>query len=205
MAGVSDRHVDPATLQADLPRSRIVQAEQVHGSSVALIDRSSEGPEPIAGCDALVTRMPRVALVVRSADCLPLLIRDPIRRIVGIAHVGWRGLAAHLPFRLVAALRVASNSRPAGLRVAFGPSIRACCYEVSDDFARWAHPFVQRRDGRLTCDLIGLARHQLEASGVRPKAITDSGICTACHRGEWPSMRREGTTTRRILSFIMLR
>ena len=206
LAGVADGHADDAALCAHLPHgTHLVQAEQVHGSSVAFIDRSSKLPRRIAGCDALLTRMPGVALVVRSADCVPLFMSDPIRGAVGLAHVGWRGLAARLPCRFVAAFQRAINSQAGQLRVAIGPSIRSCCYEVSAEFAQWGGAFVQRRDGRLMCDLVGLACQQLELCGVRPAHRTDSAICTACHGARWPSMRREGKASGRILSFIMLR
>lgn len=204
--GIVDRRTDPSTLRSHLPQGiRSVQAEQVHGGSVALVDRSLDFPTPIAGCDALLTRLGGTALLIRSADCLPLFVSDPIRRAIGIAHVGWRGCAAALPMRLVGAFRRAFNSRPTELRVAFGPAMRACCYDVSATFAQWCgESFVRFRNGRRTFDLVGLVRHQLLASGVTSAHIMDSGICTAHHTDLWYSVRREGDATGRIISSITL-
>ena len=205
-AGVVSRQADVAALRHALPTdTRLVQAEQVHGSSVALIECSAELPAPVAGCDALITRVPATALLIRTADCMPVFVSDPVRRIVAIAHVGWRGCAAFLPCRLVAALQRMTASHPADLRIAFGPSIRPCCYEVSENFGRWAGTFVQPRGGRWTCDLVGLARQQLTASGVQAAHITDCGLCTACRTDQWYSLRREGQDTGRLMSFILLR
>lgn len=205
-AGVVSRQADLRVLRGQLPDgTHLVQAEQVHGSSIALIEQSAELSGPVAGCDALMTRVPATALLIQTADCMPVFVSDPVRRIVAIAHVGWRGCEALLPSRLVAALQRMTASRPADLRVAFGPSIRSCCYEVSEDFGRWAAPFVQSRGGRLTCDLVSLACQQLRACGVRPVHIADCGFCTACRTDQWYSLRREGEGTGRLVSFIMLR
>ena len=206
LAGVTSRHVDQAAWLSHLPSGvSLVQGEQVHGSSLAVVERPRTTSLSIPGCDALLTRVPGVVLAVRSADCTPIVAQDPVRRAIGIAHVGWRGLVAGLPARLVAAFRHTFGSPPTALRIALGPAIRACCYEVSADFKPWAGAFVREQEGRLTCDLIGLVRHQLESAGVRPARITDSDLCTACHTDDWYSVRREGEATSRFVSFIFLR
>ena len=158
----------------------------------------------VPGCDALLTAAPGVALLIRTADCLPIFFADPARGVVGIAHAGWRGLAAGLPARVVAAFRHAHRSRIEELQVAIGPAIRACCYEVGPEFAERFGPFVQERGGRRTCDLIGLAIDQLRRCGIPPGHIMDTGHCTACELQHWYSLRREGPTTGRLTSLIMV-
>jgi YfiH family protein len=203
IAGVADRHADTIELARRLRASSTVEAEQVHGAGIAVIGRT-QMPEPIAGCDALATEVAGMALLVRTADCLPVMITDPRRGIIGVAHVGWRGLAASLPARLVAALRHSAQSRPDELYVAIGPAIHACCYEVGPEFAGRFGRFVRESQGRLICDLIGVAIEQLVRSGVRPERVTDSGRCTACDPERWFSVRREGGATGRLVSFIMM-
>ena len=204
-AGVAARAADPARLIAAFPRRVLVAAaEQVHGASVALVAGPIELGPPIAGCDALLTHCRDVALWIRTADCLPLFFADLARRAVGLAHAGWRGLAACLPARMVAAFRHAYHTRPEELRVAIGPAIRACCYEVGPEFGERFGPFVRRARGRLTCDLIGAAVAQLRASGIRAEHVLDSERCTACEPQRWFSLRREGPAAGRLVSGILM-
>jgi copper oxidase (laccase) domain-containing protein len=91
------------------------------------------------------------------------------------------------------------------LWVAIGPSIRSCCYEVSEEFRAAFGPFMRREDGRLLCDLASMAAAQLRACGVRHARIWDVGRCTSCEADRWFSLRREGPQTGRITSAILLR
>ena len=159
----------------------------------------------IPGCDALLTETGGLTLLIRTADCLPILFAHPVRGIVGIAHAGWRGLAARLPARVVAAFRHLYQCRAEDLQVAIGPAIHACCYEVGPEFSGRFGRFVHERNGRRTCDLIGVAMDQLRSSGVRAEHLVESARCTACESDHWFSVRREGDATGRLTSFIMLR
>ena len=204
-AGVTDRRQTAAALAASLGgAAALITAEQVHGAGIAVIGRADVAG-PIAGCDALLTALPDVALGIRSADCLPVFFADPVRGVVGLAHAGWRGLAAELPLRMIAAFRHAFQSPPGDLHVAIGPAIRACCYEVGADFPAAFAPFLRREGARRTCDLIGAAIAQLRRGGVRADRITDAERCTACDATQWFSLRREGPQTGRLSSLIMWR
>ncbi len=205
-AGITDRHTSLSDLVKALAWPvTAVGAEQVHGGSVAVVERYEENAATVPGCDALLTRVPGLALTVRSADCLPIFFADPARGVIGIAHAGWRGLSVSLPTRIVSAFRHAYHTRASELRVALGPAIRACCYEVGPEFAARFGPFVREHGGRRTCDLIGVARAQLLACGIRPDHILDSERCTACDTHRWFSLRREGPDTGRLTSLIVLR
>lgn len=206
LAGVTDRSANLENLRAHLTGvPQIVTAQQVHGASVAAVETAEPPANPIPGCDALLTQSAGVAVVVRSADCLPLFLWDPVRQAGGVVHAGWRGLAQFLPIRAVNALRTRYHSRPEDLRVAIGPAIHRCCYEVGEEFAASFGPFVRRQDGRWTCDLIGYTVQQLLSTGVRASHLRDSGLCTACDTGRWYSVRREGDATGRMLSFLVIR
>ena len=203
------------------PPVTAVEAEQVHGAGIAVV---GEAPfaGPVPGCDALVTGCRGTALLVRSADCLPIFFADPRREVIGLAHAGWRGLAAWLPARVVATFRHVFHSRPGDLHVAIGPGIRGCCYEVGRDFPRSFAPFIQEREGRRpstsfrtasradvegrrTCDLIAAAAAQLRACGVAPARLTDAQRCTACEPRHWYSLRREGPETGRLTALIVVK
>lgn len=206
LAGIADRRAHASTLLGRCgARVMTAEAEQVHGSSIAIMGRVRESGDVVPGCDALLTDTAGLALLIRTADCVPIFIADPARGVIGIAHAGWRGLAARLLNRLVAALHHAYQSRAEGLHVAIGPAIRGCCYEVGPEFEARFGRFVQPRAGRRTCDLIGIAIDQLQGSGVPADRIIDCGRCTVCEPQYWFSVRREGDATGRLLSLIMLK
>ena len=203
VAGITNRRAEPSAWLARFKPQACAEADQVHGAGIA--DVTGALTAQVAGCDALVTDTPGAALRIRTADCLPIFFADPVRGAVGLAHAGWRGLAASLPARMVAALSQVFHSRADALQVAVGPSIGPCCYEVGPEFAQRFGPFVQEARGRRTCDLAGVAVDQLRRCGVRADRIVQTRRCTACETDEWFSLRREGPETGRLVSFIMLR
>ena len=205
-AGVTGRSTSVEQLLGRLPfQTAVVELEQVHGGSFAVIEAPPRTRSRIPGCDALLTGQPGVALLVRTADCLPLVIADPSRGVVGVVHAGWRGLASGLPLRVIMAFRQLYHSAPEALRVGIGPAIRSCCYEVGPEFAARFGAFVQQRQGRWMCDLIGVAVDQLQRGGVQRGQVIDSGRCTSCEAQQWFSVRREGDTTGRLTSLIAIR
>ena len=205
VAGVADRSADYQALARLLaPRRGFVQAQQVHGASTANLLGAVAGDLVVPGCDALLTSTPAMALAVRSADCLPIIVWDPVRRVAGALHAGWRGLEKGLPMRVVALMAHAFGARASETWVAIGPAIRSCCYEVGPEFEARFPAFVSIRDGRRICDLVACAVHQLLQAGLPARRIVDSGVCTACDTSRWFSVRKDGSGTGRLLSFIMI-
>jgi YfiH family protein len=161
--------------------------------------------------DALVTDVPGVFLMLRFADCVPVLFHDPVRQAVGLAHAGWRGTVSHIARATVEKMVDAFGCSPADIRAGIGPSIGPCCYEVGPEVVSAAQkafpdaPFVlQRGSGeRWHFDLWAANHHQLAAAGVTE--IELSGLCTACRTDEWFSHRAEGGRTGRLAAVIGLR
>lgn len=203
-AGVIDRTATLENLSDQLGHPAFIHAEQVHGASIASVACQPGAALTIPGCDGLTTHQQHTALLIRSADCLPIIAWDPIRHVAGVIHAGWRGLKQQLPMRLVACLRQEYQSHPEQLWVGIGPAIRECCFEVGEEFRGMFGAFVRTRGSRVTCDLIGVASDQLRRSGIKPSRIADSRCCTACHTDRWFSARKEGRGTGRLLSFVMV-
>jgi YfiH family protein len=112
------------------PKWTLVQMKQIHSDIIHVLRSVPE--HPLNG-DGLVTNVPGLLLAAKTADCVPVLIADPKRRVVGAFHAGWRGTAKRIVEKGVGVMRRDFGSDPADLRAAIGPCIRACCYEVGDE------------------------------------------------------------------------
>jgi len=108
----------------------MVQVRQIHSSIVRAVEEAQA--RPVAG-DGLITRTPRLLLVVKTADCVPVLVVDTKHKAVGAFHAGWRGTAARIVEKSIGEMRRNFGSRPGDLRAAIGPCIRRCCYAVGDE------------------------------------------------------------------------
>jgi hypothetical protein len=179
-------------LQVFLP-SPPIWLEQVHGTTVAVLDRAAPAARIVA--DAAVTRTRGVVVAVQTADCLPVLFADRNGTAVGIAHAGWRGLAAGVLEATVGALRTL-GVRAQDLDAWIGPGIGARAFEVgpdvhtafcADDPAAES-AFVADRRGKWKADLYALARKRLGAAGVG--AVTGGGFCTHDDPDRFFSFRR---------------
>ncbi|HXY42256.1 MAG TPA: peptidoglycan editing factor PgeF [Vicinamibacteria bacterium] len=174
---------------------------QVHGHTVV----EPPWPAPPAA-DAAVSGRRGDLLGIETADCLPVLLVDPVRRAVAAVHAGWRGTAARVTGRAVSAL-VLRGSRPEELLAALGPAIGACCYEVGDELRpafgdEAAHVFSAGPNGRPHLDLAAANRRQLLAAGVPAAAITSVLECTRCRPELYHSYRREGRGGGRMISYV---
>jgi YfiH family protein len=193
-----------------ITRAKIVSPHQVHSAAVRVVDARDRG-QVCEQTDALVTDTPGVYLMLRFADCVPVLFHDPVRRVVGLAHAGWRGTVACIARATVREMVETFGCRPADIRAGIGASIGPCCYEVGDEVveaARRVFPSVpdllQRQpSGRWHLDLWVANRHQLVSEGL--SEIEVSAQCTACRTDEWFSHRAENGRTGRHGAVIGLR
>jgi hypothetical protein len=194
---------------------RLHRVRQVHGAEVACADDAvlSALDSPLAEADVLVAQRPGVALAVRVADCVPLLLADARTGAVAAAHAGWRGTAARVPVVAVRALVERYGARPRDLVAAIGPSIGECCYQVGPDvrerFAADGHHdrdleawFTADGDGRSRLDLWRACRDQLMGAGVPGAQIHVAGICTATDPRWSCSHRRDGERAGRMVAAI---
>jgi len=183
------------TRNADIPGrfQKLATLKQVHSAECVL----GAGRSGVLGSgDALLENTPGVVVAVKTADCVPLLLVDPIRRAVAAVHAGWRGTVAEIAPGAVAAMGARFGSRAGDLHAAIGPAIGKCCYEVGPEVA--ARFGV---NGRAHIDLADTIRRQLEAVGVAGHRIYLAGLCTKCHGDRFHSFRRDGEAAGRLYSF----
>jgi YfiH family protein len=180
-----DENVRRAAEVVGSRREELFSAYQVHGRDVTIVDGDTP-PRP--RCDVLITSSPARTLMLRYADCTPVLIADPARKAVAAVHAGWRGSAVRAAGAAVTALADVFGSRPANLIAGIGPAIGPCCYTVGADVAA---AFSDRprliRDGRL--DLWEANCLALIEAGVPAEQIEVAGVCTQCHADRFFSHR----------------
>lgn len=176
-------------LQQALGADELFSAYQVHGKAVTLVDAQTE-PRP--RCDVLMTQSAERALMLRYADCTPVLLADPKRRAVAAVHAGWRGSAVRAAGAAVHAMQQAFGTQPGDLLAGIGPAIGPCCYTVGQDVveAFADRPWLIGPDSRL--DLWEANRQALVEAGVPPEHIEVANICTCCHAERFFSHRANG-------------
>jgi YfiH family protein len=181
----------------------LASPHQVHGTTVGIVDERDKG-QIRPQTDALATVTPGVLLMLRFADCTPIMLYDPKRRAIGLVHAGWRGTVAGVTRAAVEAMVTSLGCRPADIVAGIGPSIGPCCYEVGEDVVHAVRkalpnvrqPLVSPAGDRWHLDLWMANRHQLMQAGVRQIEVAE--ICTACHADEWFSHRAERGKTGRF-------
>jgi YfiH family protein len=183
-----DENLRRAAESVGVGRKDLFAAYQVHGRSVTLVERDTD-PRP--SCDVLMTRVTDRTLMLRYADCTPVLLADTRRKVVGIVHAGWRGSALRAAGAAVEALGQAFDSDPRDLVAGIGPAIGPCCYEVGEDvataFADRPWLFANRR-----LDLWEANRQALIEAGVPSEQIEVAGVCTQCQSEQFFSHRANG-------------
>ena len=194
------RHLARALGLAEIP---IVRATQVHGTAGRRVREAPAAQTVLdaGSCDILVTTHPGIALVVQTADCVPVVLAGP--GAIGIAHAGWRGSAGNAAGAAVAEMSRMGTPLP-DLRAWLGPSIGPCCYEVGGEVAtQFAGEFARRSCGvRYTLDLRAVNRSQLEAAGVPAISISTHPTCTRCGGDQFASYRRDGAAAGRMITLV---
>jgi polyphenol oxidase len=185
----------------DIPQ--VFWRKQVHGDNIIAAQGGAGASKGCPDADAYITDEKNLPIAIRTADCVPVFIFDPLRRVIGLAHAGWNGTAKMVAVKTVQKMREKYTSQPSNLKIILGPSIRECCYQVGLEFRDYFPAHVQDRGGFLYADVISANRVQLLQAGVRPENIFDSGICTCCSK-DYFSFRREGTNAGRMISLMML-
>lgn len=192
-----------------------VRLSLVHGNRIAVVAkpdllRAENGMLDYEDTDGAVTDIPGIILTTGHADCLPVYLYDPKKKVVGLAHAGWKGTLANIAGELVTAMVENFYSDPATIRAFIGPGIGACCFQVSQDVKdifqetySWVSEFtVEDTDAKFKMDLKRINKKQLEISGLIDIEI--SPYCTKCREDLFFSYRRNKERGR-MLAYIYLK
>ena len=206
----------------------VMQAHQVHGDRVAVVGSAALTREDLEGFDALITDVPGVAIGARTADCIPVLMYDPVHRAVAAVHSGWKGTVLKIAAKTLAAMSGEFGTRPADILAVIGPGIGPDSFQVGPEVARAFldagfpeaglsgiyssdRPIISDRgpripgtmQGGLHIDLWEAVRLTLVRAGVPDSHILTTGIDTYTHP-DFFSARREGPSCGRTVNTIML-
>jgi len=181
----------------------LVMVKQVHGSTIVVAERpDAELLE--APADGLITKTPGLVLGIRTADCVPVFFWDPVQKVAGIAHGGWKGVKDGIIAQMLKIFEKRCGTKMGDLRVAIGPSIRKCCYEVGKEFLGYFPGFYSGKGAKGYLDLVGVIKSRILKRGIPESHVHDTGLCTVCDNKKFFSYRVENQTQERILSVISI-
>ena len=193
----------------------LVTPRQVHGSDILVINEPNEDFSHFLSVegDAVITNQSNVMIGVCVADCAPILICDPIHKVIAVVHAGWKGTAAKLVSKVVDGMQSEFDSDPTQLYAAVGPCIQKCCYEVDEPVRQafqkggisWDSCAEVKSPGKWQLDLGVANRELLLQAGLPLAAIQISEQCVCCHSEQFFSYRRDKDDSGRQMGFIMLK
>lgn len=194
---------------------RLVTVNQVHGDDLLVIDEPNPDYSHFlkVDCDGIITNQPGIMIGICVADCIPVLLLDPVRRVAAALHAGWKGTAAGITRKGAEAFVKLFDTDPRDILAAVGPGIGSCCYEVDapvmEAFRKSGQdtaPFAaDKGDGKFRLDLSEANHLQLLRAGIPERNIEVEKLCVSCNRELFFSYRRDGGETGRQMGFIMLK
>ena len=194
----------------------VIQGHQVHGDRIAVIDRPDLTRADLEGYDAFICKLPGVAIGVRTADCVPILLYDPVQRVVAAVHSGWKGTVLRIAQKTIGLMKSDFGCLPEELRAVIGPAIGPDSFQVGQEvvekFEEAGFPMSQvwsdrgpgdgsPMSGGHHIDLFKANKWILEESGVRDIQVFDIDTFTDT---SFFSARREGTACGRNINAIKL-
>lgn len=198
----------------------MVFSQQTHTTNVRVVTDADRGmgmvrPLEYQDVDGLVTNVPGICLVTFYADCVPLFFVDPVKRVVGLSHSGWRGTVGKIGKRTVELMEKEYGCNPREIYAAIGPSICQDCYEVSEDvveqFRQQFHPsdwerlFYQKENGRFQLNLWNANELILREAGICEDHIAVTNVCTHCNSDVLFSHRTTGDKRGNLAAFLALK
>lgn len=194
----------------DIAPGNIKTCTQVHGVDVCVVDDADypgKDYSPVEA-DAMITNIPGAAIGVLTADCMPIILYDPIKTAIGVAHAGWRGTVEDVAGETVRAMAREFDSQPTNILAALGPYIGACCFEVDDEVLSIFKEKIPSTEGLIKDKHVDIAVANtalLIAVGLKDSNIDRGTLaCTVCSNDVFFSYRANETTGRE-LSFIIIK
>lgn len=190
---------------------KIFSVKQVHGSNIRVLDRKSLKNNPIPEADALLTDQKNIFLMIKTADCFPILMFDPGKKITAAVHVGWRGAIEKNFLNVLLKMAINFKCQPQDVLIAIGPGINPCCFKhkslIQEKLPQWQKYIQTDKKGWKTLNLLSYIKDQLIDAGVKKANIEAVNICTNCDRRFFSHFRslQTGEQEGRFASIIGMR
>ncbi len=189
--------------------NKLVHMCQIHSDTVVPVG-DEHGYDTPPTCDALITDRPGQPLMVMVADCTPVLMYDPEKKVIAAVHAGRKGAFENIVGKCIARMTEGFGCNPHKLVAVLGPSIGACCYEVGKEIDEEAKRLglayaMQEQNGHFYLNVNAIILKQLEAAGVAERNIEQLETCTSCENETFFSYRADGQKTGRFAGIIMLK
>jgi len=191
-----------------------VLSSQIHKDDIADVDLSHKGvgifKEGFESADALITNQKGIALVIVTADCVPILFCDTKKKVIAAAHAGWRGTVLNIASKVISKMVTDYSCNVKDIHCAIGPCIKKCHFEIGSDVAdvlkenEFCKDFVYPFGEKFTADLAAINNYQLIRAGVMQENIQCSDECTYCNSDKYFSHRVMGTKRGTNASFVIL-
>jgi purine-nucleoside/S-methyl-5'-thioadenosine phosphorylase / adenosine deaminase len=178
------------------------RVKQIHSDVIQSADNGAE--LELGKGDAIITRTRGRMVGVRTADCVPIILVDPVHGAVAAVHAGWRGTVQNIAGKTVSRLAAEYDSDPAEVVAVIGPAIGSCCYEVGQEVSEQFRELFPEALDLSRIDLPEANRRELVAAGLRKDSIELSGLCTKCLE-EFHSYRRDKEASGRMVAAVGIR
>ena len=204
----------------DIPLNSVTTAKQIHDDRITVVSKALRGKGSvdfdgaIDGTDAMVTDVPNTCLMVLLADCVPLLLYDPSKEVIGVVHAGWKGTVRFIAQATIKTLEGHFDCSTRDILIGIGPSVGPCCYQVGEEvvsqveqaFGTTQHIIRNRSTGgKGYLDLWEANLRQVLDAGVPEKNIEIARTCTCHHPDMFFSYRQEKGKTGRFGAGIFIR
>lgn len=175
---------------------RLVCSDQVHSTNIYIATEADAGrgttdKEKLKEIDGIVTNVKNLPIMTFYADCVPLYFYDPVKKVVGMAHSGWRGTVNNIGGKMIATMKEHYDCKPCDIVCAIGPSICKSCYEVSEDVAfafkaaympeQYEAMIIDKENGKYQLDLHAACYYNFINAGINPSNIALPDYCTCCN------------------------
>lgn len=182
-----------------------------HGRKVIVIDNIVKENLPLSA-DGAVTSLPDFPLAATFADCIPIILADPVKRAAGVLHAGWRGTLAGIAQEGVHQMIQSFGSNPDHILAGIAPGIGPCCFEVHQDtafsfldkYSNWEDLILPLSNIKYKIDLWGINQRILIGSGLKPENVIIADLCTCCRKDLFFSYRRDGVLSGRMMAAICI-
>jgi YfiH family protein len=213
------RNREILAVETNISLSEFVMQEQIHSDNVRLIDSTFKGrgvykrEDALSDSDAMITNEKHICLFIFAADCVPVLLYDPVNKVIGAAHSGWKGTVSKIAQKTVIAMSEKFGTNPNHVIAGIGPSISVEHYEIGDEVANAVvNAFgtekkflkLNRTSGKFHFDIWFAVKHQLLEIGLKEEFIEISGLCSYNRSDLFFSARRQKNTGRFGAGIMMI-